>query len=78
MLQSSSRYVVSQGLQGSCTACLLTINQASGQLHAANLGDSGFLVLGRPHPQRVSEGARGGGCTGVPQVGQTGEKDWLA
>lgn len=47
VLHSSSNFVLSQGIKGSCTACILTINQDNGQLHAANLGDSGFMVLGR-------------------------------
>ncbi|KAG1681171.1 hypothetical protein FOA52_015614 [Chlamydomonas sp. UWO 241] len=52
VLETSSHVaLVDGGLQGSCTASLLTIN-ASGQLHAANLGDSGFMVLGPPHGSR--------------------------
>lgn len=34
---------------GSSTACLAALDAETGMLHAANLGDSGFLVL-RPHP----------------------------
>lgn len=30
---------------GSSTACLITLNAASGVLRAANLGDSGFLII---------------------------------
>jgi hypothetical protein len=26
---------------------MLIVNQANGQLHAANLGDAGFMVFGR-------------------------------
>lgn len=52
VLDSTSRSVIEDGLKGSCTASLLTINQASGQLHAANLGDSGFMVLGPRHGSR--------------------------
>eukprot|EP00877_Chromochloris_zofingiensis_P001395 jgi/Chrzof1/11256/Cz05g29190.t1 len=46
VLQVSARHVESEGVQGSCTACLLTINKAVGRLHAATLGDSGFFVIG--------------------------------
>lgn len=33
-------------MQGSCTACLLTINKEAGKLQSATLGDSGFLLIG--------------------------------
>ncbi len=57
VLQVAARHVESEGMQGSCTVCLLTINKAAGRLHAANLGDSGFFVLGvRPGGDKV-------GCT---------------
>lgn len=45
-MQESVEQVQAEGLQGSTTACVLTVDQRTGQLHAANLGDSGFLVLG--------------------------------
>jgi serine/threonine protein phosphatase PrpC len=32
-------------MAGSATACILSIDKASGQLHSANLGDSGYLVI---------------------------------
>ncbi|EJF65839.1 protein serine/threonine phosphatase 2C [Dichomitus squalens] len=35
------RYVVA----GSSTACILTLNASTGMLRAANLGDSGFLII---------------------------------
>lgn len=47
VLDLSTRHILAEGLKGSCTASLVTINQSSGQLHAANLGDSGFMVLGK-------------------------------
>eukprot|EP00798_Chlamydomonas_sp_ICE-L_P023449 gene23449-17322_t len=31
---------------GSAPVCLLTVNPTTGLLHAANLGDSGFLIFG--------------------------------
>jgi len=32
-------------LIGSCTACLVTVDRASSMMHAANLGDSGMLII---------------------------------
>lgn len=46
IMQQASRHTTQVGLEGSSTACLATINTNQGQLHAANLGDSGFLLLG--------------------------------
>uniref|UniRef100_A0A7S3VT51 Protein phosphatase n=1 Tax=Dunaliella tertiolecta TaxID=3047 RepID=A0A7S3VT51_DUNTE len=56
VMQQSVDYVQAAGLQGSTTACVLTVDQRTGQLHAVNLGDSGFLVLG---PAKGVEG----GCS---------------
>jgi protein phosphatase PTC7 len=39
--------VESEGVLGSSTICLLTINKAVGRLQAATLGDSGMFVIGR-------------------------------
>jgi len=47
VLQVSARHVESEGVQGSCTACLLTINTELGRMQAATLGDSGFFLIGR-------------------------------
>lgn len=47
VLQVAARHVESEGVQGSSTACLLTVNLQQGRLHAANLGDSGFFVIGK-------------------------------
>jgi len=46
VLSTAARYIQSEGMMGSTTACVLTINTTNGLLHAANLGDSGFLVYG--------------------------------
>jgi hypothetical protein len=46
VLATAARHVESEGVQGSCTACLLTINKDTGRLQAATLGDSGFLIVG--------------------------------
>lgn len=34
-----------QSLIGSCTACIVSFNRADSTLYAANLGDSGFVVV---------------------------------
>lgn len=36
-----------EGVYGSCTCCMLTINMTTGRLNSVNLGDSGFIVIGR-------------------------------
>ncbi|KZT51330.1 hypothetical protein CALCODRAFT_144287 [Calocera cornea HHB12733] len=38
---------------GASTACVLTLNAKTGKLRAANLGDSGFLVLRGPSIQHI-------------------------
>jgi hypothetical protein len=71
VLDLSTRTILAEGLKGSCTASLVTINQSSGQLHAANLGDSGFMVLGKVAGSEVRrEGGRGeGGDAGGGRLG---------
>ena len=51
VLATAARHVESEGVQGSCTACILTINRDTGRLQAATLGDSGFLIVGPRAPQ---------------------------
>lgn len=46
VLATAARHVESEGVQGSCTACILTVNKDTGRLQAATLGDSGFLIVG--------------------------------
>jgi len=42
---------------------VLTVDQRTGQLHAANLGDSGFLVYGPSTQEGMEVGGWGGaGC----------------
>jgi hypothetical protein len=54
VLQVSARHVESEGVQGSCTACILTINMELGRMQAATLGDSGFFLIGKdPKKQQV-------------------------
>ncbi|KAI8470187.1 MAG: Serine/threonine protein phosphatase [Monoraphidium minutum] len=47
VLQVAARHVQSEGVMGSSTACLVTINRSAGRLQAATLGDSGMFVIGR-------------------------------
>jgi protein phosphatase PTC7 len=56
VLQVAARHVRSEGLLGSSTICLVTVNLAAGRMQAATLGDSGVFVIGRPD---------GGGRLGV-------------
>jgi len=59
VLATAARHVESEGVQGSCTACLLTINKSSGKLQSATLGDSGFLIIGKePHSPQGKSGVR--------------------
>lgn len=46
-LQVAARYVQSEGVQGSSTICLVTINKRVGRMQTATLGDSGIFVFGR-------------------------------
>lgn len=55
VLQRTARNVESEGVLGSSTICLLTINMKQGLLHSANLGDSGFLLLGYPRDGNTLE-----------------------
>eukprot|EP00803_Ostreobium_quekettii_P005016 evm.model.scf_3110.2 EVM.evm.TU.scf_3110.2 scf_3110:7571-12670(-) len=47
VLNTAFRNVQSEGVKGSSTCCLLTINTKQGILRSSNMGDSGFLVIGR-------------------------------
>jgi hypothetical protein len=58
VLQVSARHVESEGVQGSCTACILTINTQLGRMQAATLGDSGFYLIGKL-PGRMQVGGWG-------------------
>lgn len=46
VLQQAEHRVRAAGIQGSSTMCLVIIDMQQGRLASANLGDSGFLVLG--------------------------------
>eukprot|EP00879_Flechtneria_rotunda_P023423 GHRR01024775.1.p1 GENE.GHRR01024775.1~~GHRR01024775.1.p1 ORF type:complete len:254 (+),score=63.16 GHRR01024775.1:1144-1905(+) len=47
VLATAARHVQSEGIRGSTTACVLTINKDMGKLQSATLGDSGFMIVGR-------------------------------
>ena len=46
VFQAAAKHVAEEGILGSATVCLLTVNSSNGMLHAANLGDAGFIVFG--------------------------------
>ena len=45
---------------GSCTACVITYDKESSQIHVANIGDSGYRlfrngkIIAKSEPQRIS------------------------
>lgn len=45
VMQTAAAHVREAGVQGSSTVCLAMVDQGAGQLYAANLGDSGLLLL---------------------------------
>lgn len=47
ILQLASSKVIEEQIQGSSTICLVLLDPSQGRLAAANLGDSGFILLGR-------------------------------
>lgn len=51
VLRYAWQYAAEQATVGSATACVLTVDPLRSQLVAANLGDSGFIVV---RPRRVS------------------------
>jgi len=57
VLKTASRKMETEGVYGSSTCCLLTINMESGRVNGVSLGDSGFTVIGtrgyNPDPQIV-------------------------
>lgn len=47
VLKTASRKMEAEGVYGSSTCCMLSINMNSGRLNSVLLGDSGFMVVGR-------------------------------
>lgn len=59
-LQFANRHLRRDGTKGSSTACLVLVDTLAGRLAAANLGDSGFMLLGRrPGALRGAGSGRG-------------------
>ena len=63
-LQFADRHLRREAIQGSATACLALVDTLAGRLAAANLGDSGLMLLGfRPDARglggKSSSSARG-------------------
>jgi hypothetical protein len=54
VLSSAVDHVLSSGIQGSTTVCLLAVDTTTGALHSANIGDSGFIVFGRKQVGRAT------------------------
>lgn len=46
-MNTASRKMEAEGVYGSSTCCILTINMNNGRLNSVLLGDSGFIVVGR-------------------------------
>ncbi|KAL4854234.1 putative protein phosphatase 2C 55 [Chlorella vulgaris] len=64
VLQFAAKRLRLEGVLGSCTACVVLIDHLQGRLAAANLGDSGFLVIGRRRQERTAAAGGGGGGGG--------------
>lgn len=47
VLQFAAKHIRRAGTQGSSTVCLALVDTLQGRLAAANVGDSGFMLLGR-------------------------------
>ena len=61
VLQFAAKRLRLEGTQGSCTACIVLVDQLQGCLAAANIGDAGFLVIGRRRGE--GRGASRGGAS---------------
>ena len=46
VMQGAAAKVAAAGTQGSSTCCIILLDTQHGRLASANIGDSGFLVLG--------------------------------
>lgn len=81
VLCTASRKVESEGVRGSSTCCLLTVNTKQGRLHSANMGDSGFIVIGhrvsRPETHVIFRTPQQEHSFGHPvQLGHHEAADW--
>lgn len=57
VLQFATRRLRREGVQGSSTVCLVLVDLLQGRLSAANLGDSGFVLLGYKKDHAAGPGA---------------------
>lgn len=46
VMQAAARQVTEKGIQGSSTCCIVLVDSLHGRLASANVGDSGFMILG--------------------------------
>ena len=63
-MQAAARYSHAAGIKGSSTCCIVLIDTLTGRLTSANLGDSGFMVLGSTPDRWVA--ANGPACLCQP------------
>lgn len=45
-MQAAAQQVTEKGIQGSSTCCIVLVDSLHGRLASANIGDSGFMILG--------------------------------
>jgi serine/threonine protein phosphatase PrpC len=50
VLKDAADTVEENGIQGSSTCCLVMVDTLQGRLTSANIGDSGFVLIGRRYP----------------------------
>ena len=55
-MQAAARNSHQAGIKGSSTCCIVLIDTLTGRLTSANLGDSGFMVLGSTLDKCVAVG----------------------
>ena len=48
-MQAAASRVTAAGIQGSSTCCIVLLDTRHGRLASANVGDSGFMILGVTH-----------------------------
>ena len=48
-MQAAASRVAAAGTQGSSTCCIVLVDTLHGRLASANVGDSGFMILGVTH-----------------------------
>ncbi len=46
VLKDAADTVEENGIQGSATCCLVMVDTLQGRLTSANVGDSGFMIIG--------------------------------